>query len=151
MTTHPSGSSVRIGRLTLSLMVSSGVELGTGVASILIPSRVARLLLGSDLSEGGVQIASCFGIALIALGMACWPAKGRAGNSPPRALLVVNTLVAGYLALVGSVHVAGLLLWPAVAFHAGVAVVLLRVDGNWLTTGVPPSISDNSSQPRCLS
>jgi hypothetical protein len=69
-----------------------------------------------------------FGITLLALGLACWP-TGQHGESGLRAFLamvVYNVLIALYLAYLGTVgHMMGLLLWPVVALHAVVALLLV--------------------------
>jgi hypothetical protein len=68
-----------------------------------------------------------FGIALIALGVACWPTGMVVQtNSPPfRAMLVYNALIALFLAyLFVAGPFAGALLWPAVAVHALVALLM---------------------------
>ena len=45
-------------------------------------------------------------------------------------MLAYNVLIAPYLAALGAVrHQGGVLLWPAVALHAGVALLLVR---GWL-------------------
>ena len=92
------------------------------------PAIVAGLLVGGDLSGVGAVLGRCFGIALVALGLACWPGAQRAeGGSPAfRALLTYNALIALYLAYLGALgHLRGLLLWPAVAVHALVALSLM--------------------------
>jgi hypothetical protein len=66
------------------------------------------------------------GIALIALGIACWP------GPPLLGMLTYSTVVALGLAYLGFAGgLAGVLLWPAVALHVVLSVLLGRV---WLTT-----------------
>jgi hypothetical protein len=104
------------------------VELGTGLVLIVDPAIVVGLLLGAEVSGVGAPLARCFGIALLALGLACWPSGQRAGSGPPafRAMLTYNALIALYLACLGSVgRGRGPLLWPAVALHAVVALLLV--------------------------
>ena len=48
-------------------------EAATGLALLIIPSLVGQLLLGEDLTGVAVPVARVAGIALIALGIACWP------------------------------------------------------------------------------
>jgi len=62
------------------LVFTSLVEIGTGLALIVDPAIVVALLLGADLAGIGPAVGRCFGIALLALAVACWPAW-----SPPRA------------------------------------------------------------------
>ena len=47
----------------------------TGLALIVAPSLVGRLLLGVELAGVAVVVARVAGIALIALGAACWPGR----------------------------------------------------------------------------
>jgi hypothetical protein len=67
---------------------------------------------------------------LLALGLACWPGPPRAESAAPalRAILIYNALIAPYLAYLGAVvHVGGLLLWPAAALHAVLALLLVWI------------------------
>ena len=104
------------------------VEVGTGLALMIDPAIVVALLLGADVSDMGTQLGRCFGIALLALGLACWPSRQRAESGSPafRAMLIYNAVIALYLAYLGTVrHLGGLLLWPGVALHAVVALLLI--------------------------
>ncbi len=72
-------------------------------------------------------LARFFGICLLALECACWPVAddGIGGARVLGALLIYNVVFALYLAYVGlSGGPTGVLLWPAVAVHALVALVL---------------------------
>jgi len=103
------------------------VEIGTGLALLLDPAIVVTLLLGTDVSGVGIPLGRCFGIALLALDLACWPSRGSArANSPPvRAMLVYNLLIAPFLVYLFTVgHIGGVLLWPGVALHAAMALLL---------------------------
>jgi len=102
-------------------------EIGTGLALLLDPALVVALLVGGDLSGAGVVVARCFGIALVALGLACWRGRQSAGNvaAAVRGMLIYNAAIALYLAFLGTVgHLGGPLLWPAVVIHAVVAALL---------------------------
>jgi hypothetical protein len=73
-------------------------------------------------------LGRCFGIALLALALACGPSRLRAGSDSPafRAMLIYNALITLYLACPGTVgRLGGLLLWPGVALHALVALSLV--------------------------
>ena len=61
------------------LAVAALAEAATGAALLVVPSRVARLLLGEDLGGAALPVARVAGIALIALGFACWPGSPRIG------------------------------------------------------------------------
>lgn len=104
------------------------VEVGTGLALMVDSAIVAALLLGVDLTDVGAILGRCFGITLVALGLACWPRPKRTEDDSPafRAMLTYNASIALYLGYLGTLgHLRGLLLWPAVALHAVVAVLLV--------------------------
>ena len=48
-------------------------EAATGLTLLIVPSFVGQLLLGEQLTGVAVPVARVAGIALIALGIACWP------------------------------------------------------------------------------
>ena len=70
-------------------------EAATGLALLLVPSLVGRLLLGEDLAGIAIPVARVAGIALVALGIACWPGPARIG------MLVYSAAVTLYLAYLG--------------------------------------------------
>ena len=96
-------------------------EAATGLALFFTPSIVSRLLLGTELAGVSIPIARCFGIALIGLGIACWPGcRAIAGMLTYSGLV---TLYLGYIAVRGAW--VGPLLWPAVVLHAVLTLLLL--------------------------
>jgi small-conductance mechanosensitive channel len=114
--------------LSKVLACAAVVEFGTGVVLLLDPAIVVAFLFGGELSGVGTLVGRCLGIALIALGVACWPGRERreADVAPCRAMLGYNALIALYLAYQGVAgQAAGLLLWPAVVLHAGTASLLV--------------------------
>ena len=85
------------------------------------PALIVSLLLGAELSGVGPVLARCFGIGLLALGVA--PVF--------RGMLLYNAAVSLYLGFLGGTGQAGgILLWPAVALHAGVALLLVWLRRN---------------------
>jgi len=81
-----------------------------------------------EMSGAGTLLVRCFGIALLALGLACWPTRQRAETGWPafRAMLTYNALIALYLAYLGTAgRLSGVLLWPGAALHALVALLLV--------------------------
>ena len=89
---------------------------------------MVAVLFGIDESGKRLPLGRIAGIALLALGVACWPGTDAAGDGMPglRAMLAYNALVAVYLAYLGlAAHLAGLLLWPAVAEHVVVTLLLV--------------------------
>jgi hypothetical protein len=111
-----------------TLAFAAVVEVGTGCVMMLTPALVVQFLLGGQIEGVGVLLARCFGIALFAQGLACWPNRQQpVESSLPafRSMLAYNTLIALYLAFLGTVgRAAGVLLWPAVALHLAVALLL---------------------------
>ena len=68
------------------------------------------------------------GIALLSLGMACWPGAKASGSQSPWPVLTYNTLVASYLFSLGlGGESVGVLLWPAVVVHGLMALLLVGV------------------------
>jgi hypothetical protein len=101
---------------TLLVLAALG-EAATGLALLIVPSLVARLLLGEHLAGAAVPVARVAGIALVGLGIACWPGPPQVG------FLVYSTAVALYLAYLGlSGGAAGILLWPAVTLHVSLSL-----------------------------
>ena len=96
-------------------------EAGTGLALLIVPSLVGRLLLGEELTGIAIPVARVAGIALIALGVACWPGTPLAG------MLTYSAAITLYLAYVGFVDGSrGMLLWPAVVLHVILTALLIR-------------------------
>ncbi|WP_406855165.1 hypothetical protein ABEG18_21885 [Alsobacter sp. KACC 23698] len=109
-----------------TLAVAAVAELGTGLALVTVPSLVGQLLFGQSLTGVAGEVARFAGLALVSLGIACWP-----GRSPSATALVgmwiYSLLTALYLAYLGlSSARSGALLWPAVAVHLTLAVLLGR-------------------------
>ena len=97
-------------------------EVATGLALLIVPSLVGKLLLGEELAGIAIPVARVAGIALISLGIACWPGPPLVG------MLIYSAAVTLYLAYLGLVvGLTGILLWPAVALHAILTVLLGRM------------------------
>jgi hypothetical protein len=95
-------------------------EAAIGLALFAAPGLVVRLLLGAEIAGAGVPVARIAGIALVGARLACW-------SGPPRiGMLAYGAGVGLHLAVLGLSGVAsGLLLWPAIAAHALLALALL--------------------------
>jgi hypothetical protein len=92
----------------------------TGLALVLALSLVGALLLGEPLAGLAAAAARIAGLALIGLGLACWP------GPPALGMLVYSASVALALAYLGfSAGLRGVLLWPAVAAHVALSAFLL--------------------------
>jgi hypothetical protein len=109
------------------LTVAAVAEAVTGVALIVIPSLVGRLLLGAELFGVAVVVGRVGGIALFALGIACWPGGGIARSlCGMLTYSVLATLYLLYLGIRG--EWVGPLLWSAVVLHA---VLTCLLAGAW--------------------
>jgi hypothetical protein len=96
-------------------------EAATGVALLIVPSLVGRLLFGADPTGAAIAVSRVAGIALIALGVGCW------AGSPPIGMLTYSAVVTLYLAYVGFAGgLTGILLWPAVVLHVILTALLTR-------------------------
>ena len=103
------------------LVFAATAEAVTGLALLVVPSLVARLLLGEELAGVAIPVARVFGIAFVAFGFACWPGTPRVG------MLTYSAAVTLYLAWLGFAGgFAGPLLWPAVVLHAILTSLLIR-------------------------
>ena len=106
------------------LIFAAVAEVATGLALLIVPSLVGQLLLGEDLTGVAIPVARVTGIALIGLGVACWPGPPLVG------MLIYSAAVASYLAYLGfAAGLTRIFLWPAVASHAILSVFLGR---DWL-------------------
>jgi hypothetical protein len=103
----------------MALIFAAVVEALTGLALLLVPSMVGRVLLGEPLTGLAIPVARVAGIAVIGLGVACWPGPPRVG------MAIYGGLVALYLAYLGVVGLGGVLLWPAVVLHLVLTALLL--------------------------
>lgn len=103
------------------LVLAAVSEAATGAALLIVPSLVGRLLLGEELTGVAIPVARVLGIALVALGVACWP------GTPLIGMLAYGAAVTLYLACVGfSGGMTGILLWPAVVLHLILTALLAR-------------------------
>jgi hypothetical protein len=110
-------------------LVAASVEAVSGLVLIIRPSLFIRLLLGAGLTLPGEILGRLAGLALLALVLACRPVMkaGSEVSSAVRALLVFSLFAALYLVYVGiRGELVGVLLWPATATHAGLAILLAR-------------------------
>jgi hypothetical protein len=94
-------------------------EAATGLGLLTVPSLVGQLLFGEKLTGVAMPVARVTGIALIALGVACWPGSPRVG------MLTYSAVVTLYLSYVGLAgDLSGVFLWPAVILHVILTVLL---------------------------
>ena len=106
------------------LALAALAEAGTGVLLLAYPPIVVRLLFGVEIAGAGIIMSRVAGIALIGLGVACWP--GNSAFQPPYGMLTYSTLAMLYLIRIGIRGApVGLLLWPMVVVHAIIVVLLV--------------------------
>jgi hypothetical protein len=104
------------------LVVAAALEAATGAALLIVPSVVGRLLFGDEFTGDAISVARVTGIALIALGFACWPSCTALCG-----MLVYSAAVTLYLASVGFAGgFTGMLLWPVVVAHLILTALLTR-------------------------
>jgi hypothetical protein len=110
------------------LIVTASVETPIGLMLVLSPPLVATLLLGASLDPPAASIVGRIaGAALLSLSVACWLARNDGQNRAVRglvaAMLLYNSVAFAVLANAGAgARLVGVLMWPAVALHAVLAV-----------------------------
>ena len=108
------------------LIVTSVLEVATGVSLLSAPSLTAQLLLGASLeSPAAVLLGRVAGAALLSIGLTCWLDRYRTLSGPTglvTGLAAYNASGAALLAYGGVADgMNGAALWPACGLH----VVLL--------------------------
>jgi hypothetical protein len=102
------------------LIFAAVLEVVTGLALLIAPSLASQALLGAELAGAAIAVGRITGIALIGLGLSSWPGPAVLG------MLVYGAGVMLYLAYLGFAgEFAGWLLWPAVALHAVLSILLV--------------------------
>jgi hypothetical protein len=112
----------------LFLVITAFVEAATGLCLLILPAVLFAILLGLEqASTEAIFVGRIAGAALLAIGIASWMA--RTDTLTPAQLglligiLVYDTAASMLLAFAGAVlKMSGVLLWPAVALHAVLAV-----------------------------
>ena len=111
------------------LRAGAAIETATGVGLLLAPRLVVRILLRAELTGSGVAVSRVCGLALLCLGLACWPSSsaspGGTNQRAARALLVYNgsaTIYFLYLRIVAGYG--GIALEIVIAVHAVLTALL---------------------------
>ena len=60
------------------------IEAATGVGLVALPAVIVRLLLGTEISGVSIPLGRVAGVALLALGVACWLASYEVQNRAAR-------------------------------------------------------------------
>ena len=110
------------------LSMMGATEAATGLVLVAAPSFLVELLLGAAPGTAvGTTVSRFAGVAILALGVACWLARGdstgRAAKGLTTAMLLYNAAVVAILVLAWvSQGLSGVALWPVVLIHAALAV-----------------------------
>lgn len=104
------------------LIASCVAEAATGVALLVLPGLVCRLILGAPGDATTHWVARLAGLALVALALACWPAEDARG--PALGMLAYNAFATMLLLTLGVMQQAGPLQWPAAIVHLVLALLL---------------------------
>jgi len=110
------------------LLLSAVLEIPTGIALLALPAFVVDLLLGVPLdTPGGQTVGRLAGVALMALGSACWDGGrdtgSRAASGVVVAMLIYNLGVVGLLSYCRCcAEMGGVALVPAAVLHLGLAL-----------------------------
>jgi hypothetical protein len=108
--------------------VTAVIEAGAGLALGCCPSFAVKLLLGSELDTPvAVTLGRVTGAALLALGVACWLARGDSQSRAARGLVVAMVLynfaaVALFVFAGIGLGLHGVALWPAMILHAAMTI-----------------------------
>jgi hypothetical protein len=119
------------------LIMSALVETAAGLTLLFSPPLVAALLLGASLdAPAALVVARVAGAALLSLGGACWLARddgpSRAARGLVAAMLLYNCAAIAVLAnAAAGARLVGVLMWPAVALHAVLAVWCIACLRSW--------------------
>ena len=109
------------------LSITGALEAATGLLLLAVPSVLVELLLGEALGSPVGSRSAVTGAAVLALGVACWLARGdaasRAAKGLVAAMLLYNLAVVALLVIAWtSQGLFGIGLWPIVLVHAAMAI-----------------------------
>ena len=109
------------------LTLTAIIEVATGLGLIAVPAIVVRLLLGAEISGASIPLGRVTGVALLALGVACWFASCEVQSRTARKLVSAMVLYnLGVVLILGAAGLqsrpVGIALWPAVILHAAMGV-----------------------------
>jgi len=108
---------------TLLLSVTGALETATGLLLLVAPSMLVELLLGTPPgTPAGLAVSQVAGVAVLALGVACWFAREdaavRAAKGLIAAMLLYNVGVVVILVFAWiSAGLSGIAFWPVVLAH----------------------------------
>jgi Na+-driven multidrug efflux pump len=109
------------------LFVTAVIEILTGLMLVVLPSTIGSLLLGSNFDTPvSLTVARVAGVALIALGIACWTTNNNYKNDTARGLVIAMTFhnIGIFIVLIYAgtqLGLSGIGLWPAILTHLAMA------------------------------
>ena len=109
------------------LTVTAAIEVGAGLVLVALPSLLVTALSGSSVATPvELTLARLAGVALLALGVACWLARhdgqSRASRGLVGAMVLYNAGVASVFAYAAlGLGLSGILPWAVVLLHAAMA------------------------------
>jgi hypothetical protein len=127
--------------------LTGAIEAGAGLALLAAPAAVVQLLLGAEIAGAAIPLARVARAALLALGVACWLARGdsltRGSRGLVAAMLLYNFCTVAVLGEAGiRSSTAGAVLWLAVILHGAMAawcvLCFLRRQENVRSSQRPP-------------
>lgn len=128
---------------TKLLAIAAISEAATGLLLLAYPPIVVRLLFGAEIAGAGIVMCRIAALALIGLGVACWPGK-ESSLSALRGMTIYSVLATLYLAYVGiEGQWIGKLLWPAVVLHAILTALLARA---WFQSRKPDLSNEQATK-----
>jgi len=110
------------------LITTAVLESATGLGLVTSPALLATLLLGGGLdTPAALNVARVAGVALLAIGVACWLARhdgaSRAARGLVAGLLLYNLGAGALFAQAGlTLQPAGIGVWGVVVIHTFMAV-----------------------------
>lgn len=104
------------------LVVAALGEVAFGVFVFVAPRLALALFFGSEPVASAVIMTRILGVAVVGLGVACYPGGPRQGLY---GFLTYSFLVVLYLIAVGISGAAGMLLWLAVVVHTLLSALLI--------------------------
>ena len=113
--------------MKLLLRLTAFIEAGTGLGLIALPALVVRLLLRNELLGAGIPLGRLAGVALLALGLACWLASFDTQSCATRGIVSAMALYnLGAVLVLGAAglqsQAVGIGLWPAVILHTAMTI-----------------------------
>ncbi len=105
------------------LMLASASQCLVGLILLVYPPIFSRLLFGLELVGNGIWMSWFAGINLIVLAVVCWPDQNM--FQAFSGMVTYSSLATLYFIYLGVNGMAGILLWPAVAAHAALSLLLV--------------------------